>query len=179
MTSRMTATIAICLLLGQTALAQEINSLEKAVKATYLYKFGAFVDWPDYAFALSDDFYLCIAGDDPFGATLDLAVQGQQVQGRPITVRRIQIAERDSHCHIMFISGSSMQSVAEGIAAVSGTPTLTITDESRDANAKGIIHFVIRDNRVRFEIDDQVAAANGLTISSKVLSLAVSVKARS
>jgi hypothetical protein len=160
-------------------LAQEVNSLEKAVKATYLYKFGAFVDWPTHAFDSSDGFYLCVAGDDPFGATLDLAVHGQQVQGRPITVRRIQTAERDSHCHIMFISGSSTQSVAEGIAAVSGTPTLTITDESRDANAKGIIHFVIRDNRVRFEIDDQVAAASGLTISSKVLSLAVSVKARS
>ena len=172
--------MALCLsFLGQGAWAQDSNSLEKAVKATYLYKFGSFVDWPDMAFiSPSSDVHLCIAGDDPFGPTLDLAVQGQQVEGRPVTVRRIRIAERDSQCHIMFISGSSAQSVAEGIDAVSGTPTLTITDSSRDASAKGIIHFVIRDNRVRFEIDDQVAAANGLMISSKVLSLAVYVRAR-
>ena len=165
---------------GQAAWAQDGNSLEKAVKATYLYKFGGFVDWPDAAFVSpSSDVHLCIAGDDPFGTTLDLAVQGQQVEGRPVVVRRIKTAEPDSQCHIMFISGSSAQSVAEGINAVSGTPTLTITDSSRDAAAKGIIHFVVRDNRVRFEIDDRIAASNGLLISSKVLSLAVSVRARS
>jgi hypothetical protein len=37
---------------------------------------------------------------------------------------------------------------------------------------------VIHDNRVRFEIDDAAAARNGLTISSKLLGLALSVKPR-
>lgn len=164
---------------GQSASAQDSSSLEKAVKATYLYKIGTFVGWPNSVFTSpSSDMHLCIAGDDPFGAMLDAAVQGQQVDGRAVVLRRMQTAESDSHCHIMFISGSAAQSVADGIKAMNGTPTLTITDAARDASAKGIVHFVIRDNRVRFEIDDQVAAVNRLTISSKVLSLAVSVKAR-
>lgn len=164
---------------GQSVSAQDNGSLERAVKATYLYKIGAFVGWPDSAFASpSSDVQLCIAGDDPFGALLDAAVQGQEVDGRSVIVRRMRIAESDSRCHIMFISGSPEQSVEDGIKAMSGTPTLTITDSARNPGAKGIVHFVIRDNRVRFEIDDQVAAANRLTISSKILSLAVSVKAR-
>lgn len=163
----------------QLVSAQDNGSLEKAVKATYLYKIGAFVGWPDSAFASpSSDVQLCIAGDDPFGALLDAAVQGQQVDGRTVVIRRMRTAESDSQCHIMFISGSAAQSVEDGIKAMSGTPTLTITDSARDAGAKGIVHFVIRDKRVRFEIDDQVAAASRLTISSKILSLAVSVKAR-
>jgi hypothetical protein len=164
---------------GQSVSAQDNGSLEKAVKATYLYKIGTFVGWPDFAFASpSSDVQLCIVGDDPFGALLDGAVQGQQVDGRTVVIRRMQIAESDSRCHIMFISGSSAQSVEDGLKAMSGTPTLTITDSARDSRAKGIVHFVIRDNRVRFEIDEQVAAASRLTISSKILSIAVSVKAR-
>jgi hypothetical protein len=55
---------------------------------------------------------------------------------------------------------------------------LTITDSARNARAKGIVHFVLRDNRVRFEIDEQAAAENGLVISSKVLGLAISVRPR-
>ena len=42
-------------------------SLEYSVKAAFLYKFGAFVDWPPTAFdAVTSPFFLCIVGDDPF-----------------------------------------------------------------------------------------------------------------
>jgi hypothetical protein len=161
------------------ARAQDLY-LEKAVKAAYLYKFGGFVEWPAGAFpSPTSAFQLCVVGDDPFGPLLDRAVQGQQIKGRSITLRRLPVAERDAPCHIMFVSGSDAQSVPDGLAAVRGMPILTITDAARDADAKGIIHFVIRDNRVRFEIDDRTAAESGLSISSKVLSLAVAVRPRS
>jgi hypothetical protein len=55
---------------------------------------------------------------------------------------------------------------------------LTVTDSARDEPARGIINFLIQNNRVRFEIDNGAAAESGLTISSKLLSLAVSVKPR-
>jgi len=56
---------------------------------------------------------------------------------------------------------------------------LTVTDSMTDPRSKGIINFVIDNNRVRFEIDNRAAAENGLTISSKLLSLAISVRPRS
>ena len=55
---------------------------------------------------------------------------------------------------------------------------LTVTDAAVSRDEKGIVHFVIHDDRVRFEIDDRAAAENGLMISSKVLSLALSVTPR-
>jgi hypothetical protein len=60
---------------------------------------------------------------------------------------------------------------------VRGTPVLTVTDEAQ-GSAHGIIHFVIRGNRVRFAIDDAAAAKNGMTISSKLMRLALSVRLR-
>jgi hypothetical protein len=42
----------------------------------------------------------------------------------------------------------------------------------------GMINFVIKDNRVRFTVDDEAAAQNGLAISSKLLGVALAVKPR-
>lgn len=176
---RLLATIAACvlaLLLGAPAQAQNA-SLEYAVKATYLYKFAPFIEWPASAFASpTSPVVLCIVGNDPFGEIVDRAVRNQRVDDRAIALRRLQRATRDSGCHIMYVAGSDVQSVAEALAAVRGTPVLTVTDATSRAEAMGIIHFLVQDNRVRFEIDNQAASENGLVISSKLLSLAVSVR---
>ena len=166
------------LALPGAALGQGASELEYAVKATYLYKFAPFVHWPESSQAAGAGFEICIVGRDPFGALLDDAVRGEQVRGQPIAVRRLPEIARASGCGIVFAGGSSAQSVREILDAVAGEPVLTVTDVALSRTAKGIVHFVILDDRVRFEIDDQAAAENGLMISSKVLSLALSVRPR-
>lgn len=172
------AAVAACLavLLGTAAARAQGDSLELAVKATYLYKFAPFVEWPSSVWrSPSSPFLLCVAGDDPFGEILDEAVAGQHVGAHPIALRRLPIVTRESGCDLLYDAGSPAQPVAEALAAVRGTPVLTVTDAERNGGAKGIINFVILDNHVRFEIDDAAAAKNGLVISSKLLSLAVHV----
>lgn len=150
------------------------GALERAVKAAYLSKFVPFVDWPSSAGASSaSPFILCIAGNDPFGSLIEEAVAGQRLHGRPAAVRRLSVVARDAGCDLLYAGGSPDQPVAAELAAVSGTPVLTITDAARNGGPKGVINFVIEDNRVRFEINAAAAAANGLTISSKLMSLAV------
>jgi hypothetical protein len=160
------------------ALGQGTNELEYAVKATYLYKFAPFVHWPENVLAAGASFDICVVGRDPFGALLDDAVRGEQVRGHPILVRRLPEISRGSGCEIVFAGGSSAQSIQEILDAVAGEPVLTVTDVALGRTANGIVHFVILDDRVRFEIDDRAAAENGLMISSKVLSLALAVRPR-
>ena len=151
---------------GQTA-------LEVAVKATDLYKFAAFVDWPPGAFAgPAEPAVLCVAGDDPFGPLLDQAVRGQKIGGRAITVMRLDRVERGAACHILFVAPSRRQAIADALDKVRGQPVLTVTDTAADA-ARGMIDFVLKDNRVRFRIDLRAAERSGVAISSKLLDLAV------
>ena len=143
---------------------------ERAVKAAYLYKLPPFVEWPANAFASpADPFRLCVVGDDPFGASLDEAGQGQSTGRRPITVLRLKIATPDEHCQLMYIAGDP-QFVSQGLAAVDGTPVLTVTDEQ--TGEKGIVTFVTVENRVHLEIDQQAALRNHLNVSSKLLDIA-------
>lgn len=154
-------------------------AVEYAVKAAYVAKFALFLEWPESAFASpASPVTLCIAGADPFGDTLNRVAEGQSIGDRQLEIKRIPAVTRDSGCHIVFIGGSDTQSVAQGLAAVAGAPVLTVTDSARSPNAAGMIQFVVQNGRVRFTVDDQAAAQSGLSISSHMLSLALSVKPR-
>jgi YfiR/HmsC-like len=155
------------------------RSLEYAVKATFLYKFATFVQWPAGTF--SDDsspFVLCVVGADPYGGRIAQAVAGQSVGRHPIVLRQMPRAEPGSRCHASFISGSASQDVGDALKAMAGTPTLTVTDAALGRQA-GIVHFVIVDDRVTFDIDPSAAARNHLVISSNLLALAHNLRGAS
>ncbi|HYI07604.1 MAG TPA: YfiR family protein [Thermoanaerobaculia bacterium] len=176
-TGRLVLPIVLAVLLVALPAHTADRSLEYAVKATFLYKFASFVEWPQGSFDRdSSPFYLCVAGADPYGGRIQEAVSGQSVGRHPIVLRQLAKAEPQSDCHVMFVSGSASQRTAEALKAVSGTATLTVTDSAISATA-GIVHFVIVDDRVSFDIDNVAAAGNRLVISSKLLALARKVNA--
>ena len=168
-----TAGAAVALLCAAPAMAAPAPTLEAAVKATYLYKFAPFVTWPGGD--PSQAFNICVVGDDPFGAQLDRAVTGQSYNGRPIQIVRLAAVTAQSPCAIAFLGGSATQSVAAGLKVLHNTPILTVTDEGQPA---GIIAYEMQDDHVRFRIDQGAAEDGGLVISSKLLSLALSVRTR-
>jgi hypothetical protein len=161
----------LALLAAAPAWAQQL-SLPEAVKAAQLYKFASFVLWPDTAFtAASAPLQLCVVGNAMVGAAVARAAAGQTVNGRSFAVREITPGEASS-CHIVYLSGLPADTIASIVARLAGSPVLTVTDEAR-GNARGVINFLVRDNRVRFEIDNASAARNGLSVNSRLLALAV------
>ena len=170
-----TPVAAALLLASGVAFGQE--SLETAVKASYLAKFAPFVEWPAAAAPPAGPFTICVIGQDPFGPLLDRAIAGQALGGQPLAVERLKAAESGapSRCRIAFLGGSRGQPVKAALKALHGAPVLTVTDA---ADSPGVIDFVVSQGRVRFRVDDRLAADDGLTISSKLLSLATSVTPR-
>lgn len=152
------------------------QSLETSVKANFLARFAGFVQWPEGALrAGTAPITVCVVGHDPFGAVLDDALADQTVHGRRLTARRIDRIAPDSGCHIAYLGGSSAQSVADGVAAVAGQGVLTVTDEAR-GTSRGVIHFALFQNRVRFHVDNRLARRGRLDVSSRLLALAISVR---
>jgi hypothetical protein len=174
--SRIVASVMCVLALAGTRAFAQSSTIEYPVKATYLYKFAPFVEWPPGTFAApSDPLVLCIAGVDPVGELVDEAAKGQTVGGRAILVVHQWTPAREARCHILYVASRGLPAQA-ALDSVRGTPVLTVTDSAHDPRAQGIINFVVQDNRVRFEIDPNAAADNHLVISSKLLNLAVRVR---
>lgn len=153
------------------------TSLEFAVKASYLTKFGPFVQWPPSAMPANAPARICLVGTDPFGRAIDQAARGQQIQGHPLVVARLDAVDPQTAatCQIMFVGKPTAQPTAASLGAAAGQPVLTVTDRSRGVEG-GMIEFVLDNGRVRFDVDDQTAEACGLQISAKLLSLAVEVR---
>lgn len=172
---RAAALAAVLAAVGSAPAWGQASSLEYAVKATYLYKFAPFIAWR--AGAGAGPFQICVVGEDPFGPVLDRAVAGLPLGRRPVTVRRMAAAARGTGCHVLYIGGSSEQSAAEALREVKGEPVLTVTDAARKPDAKGVIHFWMAGGRVRFDIDPAAAAAQGLTVSSKLMALSAKARA--
>lgn len=156
-----------------TALAQ---ASETEVKAAFLPRFARYVTWPAAASPKgSEAFVLCIVGSDPFGPTLDQAAGTQSVDGRRIVVKRLASAVGVQGCHLAFIEGSKAQPAGQTLAAIGRKPVLTVTDAS-SGGPRGIIHFTNANGRVRFFIDQAGAQQRGITISSRLLALAIGVR---
>lgn len=154
--------------------AQAQPTLEQQVKAAFVAKFAAFVDWPAGVLAPTEPLRICVLGDDGVSAALDQTA-GRPLGGRTIAVRRLETAERGEACHVLYAAGSSRQTAAQALQAVRGAPILTVTDSARGPT-RGMIHFVVFENRVRFHIDAAQAAQSGIAMNSKLLALALSVR---
>jgi hypothetical protein len=154
---------------------QRADVTDYEVKAAYLYQFGSFVQWPAGA-ADSGSFTICVLGMDPFGPSLDAVVAGESIGGKSVVIRRIAQAQEASACRILFISSSLDGQFGEILKVLGNTSVLTVSDMPRFAERGGMLQFVTTANRVRFEVNLTPADESGLSLSSELLRIAVSVK---
>lgn len=175
--TRLFAVLALLALGGAVGARAQGVSIEYQVKAAYLAKFVPFVEWPAGALAAGAPIVLCVVGDDPFGPAFG-ALSREMVGDHPVAPRRLARVEAAHGCHVLYVRGSRAQPAAEALAAVRGAPVLTVTDAASGDPARGILHFVVAQNRVRFMVDAEAAAQNRLSVSSKLQSLALAGRGR-
>jgi uncharacterized protein DUF4154 len=153
--------------------AQSDQPSEYEVKAAFLFNFTKFVEWPDGSFEDSHSpIVIGIIGDDPFGESLIHIVAGQKVQGRNIIIIKFRRSDDLRRCHVLFISASERQHVAQILASLPDTSVLTVSDVDGFAEAGGTMQFVMQENRVRFVVNLDAASQSKLRVSAKLLALA-------
>ena len=140
------------------------DSSEYLIKAGFIYNFAKFVEWPSAAFAQPDSpIVIGVLGTDPFGSVLDRLVQDKKIGQRGFVVRRYKWGKdlkdlkdlRD--CKILFVSTSEKAHADEIIQLVKWLPILTVGETPGFAERGGVIRFTVEANRVRFEVNVDVA----------------------
>jgi len=167
------------LLSADTVRGQEIDAIKAIkVKASYLYNFARFVQWPKDAFK-SDKaaFVIGILGDDPFGRILDDTMTTRTVTGHPVKVRRFRWDRNEdrtalNRCHILFVSTSERRRLSEIVSTLGNLSVLIVSDMDGFAKKGGMIGLVLENGRIMFEINRKALERARLKASSKLLSLA-------
>ncbi|HEY1772714.1 MAG TPA: YfiR family protein [Gammaproteobacteria bacterium] len=164
-----------CIAVMTAAVAQpdpDAVAAQQRIEAAYLYKFGSYITWPDSSFAGADSpIVIGVAGADTLADDLSTLVQGRDIGGRPVKVKRVRPDDPLGGIDILFV-GTRADAL---FATARGLPILVVTDGD-DGLARGAtVSFVLVDDRVRFDVALDSAQQNGLKLSSLLLSVAHSV----
>jgi hypothetical protein len=162
--------------LGSAARAQEATPSEYQVKAAFLFHFAQFVGWPEAALGgHGNSLTYCTLGEDPFQGALDSSLSGKRINDRPLRVLHLKRTEDPAGCQVLFLGASEKQSISATLSNLRGKPVLTVGETEHFTADGGMIGFCLEDNKMRFEINLDAAEKAGLTISSRLLSLAKQV----
>jgi hypothetical protein len=151
-------------LLGAVGVRAAEVSLEYQVKATYLFNFVKFVEWPP---AGARPLTICVAERNPFGDSLREAIQGEKIGGRPLETR--VVSQPESSCSVVFVPRGT--AAGRYLEAFRDSATLTVGEDAGFLTKGGIINFIVERGHVRFEIDPSAAKRVDLRISSHLLRL--------
>lgn len=161
----------LVVVLCSTAEAQSIS--ESQVKAAYLYSFAKFVEWPVQKFPdAATPILFCVVGDPAFELELNQTVKGKSISGRAVKVQGVQEDEPARDCHVLFFNSTRARQTRHLLEAVRGAAVLSVGEADDFIQAGGMIRFVLRDDRVQFEVNHKTASQEGLYISARLLGVA-------
>jgi len=170
---------------AHTTRAESEHSQEYKIKAAFLYNFINFVDWPKEKVVDNNDLITVgIIGTDPFGKAFE-PLNNKQAKGKKVLIKRFKGFEESikssnqieaiRKCHLLFVCRSEKQQLKKIINIVKDHSVLTVGDMNDFLESDGIINFVIEDQKVSFEINNNTAKQAKLNIRSKLLRLAKKV----
>jgi hypothetical protein len=146
---------------------------EYQVKATFLYHFSKFVDWPASTFkATNGHLRICVLGKDPFGQSLDATLANKSVRGHPFEIRRNPPTTELQHCHLLFLPASVSSHIRAIRHQVAKENVLTIGETLDFMMQGGMIQLFVDKRKIRFAVNTDVVNQTNLKISSKLLRLA-------
>jgi hypothetical protein len=174
------------------------EQMESEVKAAFIFNFMKFIQWPPEKSLTTDSdaskpVQIAILGRNPFKQAFEQILH-KDIQGRSIELVEFESYEQFSRaypnrqaaatsyqqtyqsslqkCHLLFICESEKDSVGELLAMIEGQSIVTISDVEDFAAHQGMIGFVMEKNKVRFEINLNIANRENIRISSQLLGLA-------
>jgi hypothetical protein len=148
---------------------------EPGMKAAYMEQFAKFIEWPGDADAPAAPRVFCMS--DPVVAdAADSAGTDRRIGGRPAVVKRVKPGDDVRSCSMLFVGGSSTESIRKFLASTKDLSIFTVGDGPSFTAAGGMVHFYSEQNRLRFAVNPAIAQRAGLKLSSQLLSLATIIK---
>lgn len=150
---------------------------EDAVKAAFLYRFAAYVEWPNETPG-DTPFTIAVAGADGVAAQLEKLLPGITIKNRSARVVRITEPDELSGAQILYVGPGLNARSANLLKAATVRPVLLVTDDEDGLMRGAVINLVQFGNNVRFEVSLQAAERSRLKISAGLLSVAARVEGR-
>lgn len=154
--------------------AIEAHAQEAKYKATFTLNFIRYIGWPESS--TQGDFVIGVLRSKEIADHLKEQSAGKKFGFQDVVIKEFKTIEEITKCQVIFVATSAnFAKNAATITEKAGRNTLIVT-ESEGATSNGaIINFVIRDDKLKFEISKANAARSSLQISSKLETMASAI----
>lgn len=141
------------------------------MQSAYIYGFTRYVIWPDDH--NQGDFEIVVLGDSPILEQLNDLAAKKKVGDRPIKITRISSPSEIKKCNILYLPANQSGQFSAVLGKITTQPTLLITEEAGLGEKGSDINFIMKDDKLVFELNQVAASKHSLKISNALLALAI------
>jgi hypothetical protein len=170
--------IVLCVLVplpGVAADARLPSADEWQIKSAFIYNFTKFVEWPEAGGGATQPIVIGVLGEKELAQQLAAVVAGRNVNGRSIEVRPVRTAAEARATQLLFVAAAEESRYAAMRSELAESPVLTV-GETPSFSVTGAIGFVQDGEKLRFEINVDIAERAHLKISSQLQKLAAAIR---
>lgn len=162
------------LLVLLTASLQVTAALSEArLKAVYLYQFMKFTKLPELPSA-DYPLQICQWQRDTLGDAVGI-IKDKTVAGRQLSFKIVVEFNEIQQCQLLYIVQTNDEIGSVLVVQSIKQPILIVTETDREGQ-RGMINFVRKGLKLKFQVDNTQAEQVGLEFSSKLLKIAVDVR---
>lgn len=143
-------------------------------KAIFIYNFTKYIEWPKTY--RNGDFVIGVIGKTPLYQELVKMAKTKKVANQPLKIIKYNSLNDLQKCHIIYLSKGESFEIGAVIKKIKSNSTLIITEQSGLADKGAGINFIVKNNRLKFELNKNNVEQHKLKISSNLEALAIIVK---
>lgn len=164
--------LCVWLCVGATVHADDLRD-EARLRAALVYNLMLFVEWPDQALNNAAEILLCVVPSHHDTARAFTGLAGQTIKGRTLLVQRRGALAGLGDCNAVYLEGLDPDLLNDKLISLAGQPILTLSS-SPDSGA--MIALSLAEKRLVFDVSADGLTEAGLSLASRVMQLARSVR---
>jgi hypothetical protein len=153
--------------------APAANAQVHKLYPVFIYSFTRYIQWPDQY--NTGDFEIIVIGDTPALTELDAMASTKKVGDRKIKITRIKSITEIRKCNILFIPTSHSKFLKEILQKIQSQSILVITEEPGLASQGSCINFIVKDDKLAFELNQAAMTRFKLKVSNELTRIAIMI----
>lgn len=159
------------LLPSHSAVAQDQLAKPKALLTL---SFIRYLGWSDAA--RQGDFVIGVVRNRELASWLTSQSQGKKFGFQNVVVKSFKSVDEVTDCQVLYVSSAiSFSRNADTLLGKVGKDTLIMTEEEGATESGSMINFVVRDNRLRFELCKRNAQVGNIQFGQKLTDMTAAI----
>lgn len=142
-----------------------------AFKASFLFMFSKSCNWPQSS--KEGEFVLAVVGSKKVFEELSYTYASKPVGAQVLVVELLPDLKNIEKSHVVFISRAQSKLLPEVVRRCKGLPILIVSETKGGLDIGAALNFVIVDNAIRYELNQQHALDASIEIGSKLTQYAI------